>query len=101
MELVRSSSIFRLVTEPSFALSVFRIVPSGDVTEADLNALNQSFYSKISARHDIWLTQTKINDVFCIRFAVGAARTTKDHIDKAWKLLNEEAEITLTAWSGK
>jgi len=98
VSLVGSSSKFELVTEPSFALTVFRLVPpSSDATttEAALNSLNQSFYSRISARPDIWLTQTKINGVFCIRFAIGAARTTKEHIDKAWVLLNKEADAAL------
>lgn len=98
VSLVGSSSKFELVTEPSFALTVFRLVPSSSdamITEAALNSLNQSFYSRISARPDIWLTQTKINGVFCIRFAIGAARTTKEHIDKAWVLLNKEADAAL------
>ncbi|TCD60569.1 hypothetical protein EIP91_009853 [Steccherinum ochraceum] len=100
VKLVRSSPTFHLVTQPSFALTVFRLVPasSASTDTTALNTLNESFYSRISARQDIWLTQTKINGVFCIRFAVGAARTTKEHIDKAWKLLNEEAEIALADW---
>ncbi|KAH8086014.1 pyridoxal phosphate-dependent transferase [Cristinia sonorae] len=97
--LVRGSSNFSLVTEPSFALTVFRIVPPSVTdpiaSQTLLNSLNQSFHARISARHDIWLTQTMINGIFCIRFAVGAARTTKAHIDKAWKLINEEAEVVL------
>ena len=95
------------MTEPSFALSVFRLTPSlpADLTDAQaleqLNALNRDYYSRLSSRPEILLTQTKLNDVFCIRFAIGAARTTKEHIDKAWGILQEEAQVTLKEWRDK
>ncbi|THH26478.1 hypothetical protein EUX98_g7714 [Antrodiella citrinella] len=103
VSLIQESLTFQLVTEPSFALTVFRLVVpvAKESGESVLNALNESFFARISARPDIWLTQTKINGVFCIRFAVGAARTTKDHIDKAWVLLNEEADAVLANWEGQ
>lgn len=46
------------------------------------------------------LTQTKLNETFCIRFAIGAARTKAEHIDNAWKILQEEAEHTISQWDG-
>ncbi|CAL1713657.1 unnamed protein product [Somion occarium] len=103
--LIRASPSFELVTEPSFALSVFRVLPSGDsegsqaVTLELVNELNRSFYSRLSARPDIMLTQTMINGVFCIRFAVGATRTKKEHIDKAWSIIQEEAVAAVQDWT--
>ena len=63
-----------------------------------LNNLNRLFYGRISARHDIILTQTVLNGVYCIRFAVGAARTEASHIQQACELLQKEAGLTLEAW---
>ncbi len=105
--LVKMSSTFSLVTEPSFALSVFRLAPSSMIAsnskfaEEQLNELNRAFYGRISARPDILLTQTKLNGIFCLRFAIGAASTKKEHIDSAWALLEEEARGTLSDWSRK
>ena len=82
-------------------MSVFRLAPSGlpDVqAEEELNDLNRAYYARLSSRSDILLTQTKLNGTFCIRFAVGAARTTKAHIDKAWETLQEEAGVALKEW---
>ncbi|KAK7689917.1 hypothetical protein QCA50_006556 [Cerrena zonata] len=104
--LVRASPTFELVTEPSFALSVFRILHETPDSQADgslsrdsLNELNRSFYAGLSSRPDILLTQTMINGTFCVRFAVGAARTTKKHIDEAWTIVQDEAAAAVKKWS--
>ena len=51
------------------------------VVEDALNDLNKDYYSRVSSRNDIALTQTKMNGTFCIRFAIGAARTQKAHVE--------------------
>ncbi|KAI0826139.1 pyridoxal phosphate-dependent transferase [Irpex lacteus] len=106
VSLLRSSSDFSLVTEPSFALSVFRLTPPSiasavndkEKLEATFNDLNKDYYTRVSGRNDIALTQTKMNGTFCIRFAIGAARTQKTHIDRAWQILQEEAQATISSW---
>ncbi|KAI0922914.1 hypothetical protein AcW1_002567 [Taiwanofungus camphoratus] len=102
--LVRSSPVFSLVTRPSFALTVFRITLESAIPdthaldEQALNDLNRTFYARLSARRDIMLTQTMLNGTFCVRFAVGAARTRKEDVDKAWGLLQEEAGVVIEDW---
>lgn len=97
--LIRSSAQFALVTPPSYALTVFRLEPKSVNSEPpnteSLNSLNKRFYSRISARNDIFMTQTQLNGIFCVRFAVGAARTHETHIQHAFHLLCAEAEVTL------
>ncbi|OCH88704.1 aromatic-L-amino-acid decarboxylase [Obba rivulosa] len=95
--LVRASPKFALVTPPSFALTVFRLTPSGPhtFTDSELNDLNRTFYARLSSRHDILLTQTVLNGVFCIRFAVGAARTQQEHVDRAWEILQREGAVAV------
>lgn len=104
---VEASSQFELVVRPSFALIVFRLVPSSwaksQVAAAaaksvtDLNSLNRIFHSRLPAS-DLFLTQADVNGNFCIRFAVGAARTQERHIDMAWKVLCAEAEPAMKEW---
>ena len=100
VERIRSSSIFEFVTPPSFALSVFRLVPgaTGDKDDADaenLNALNQAFYGDLQTYSNIALTHTSIRGVFCIRFVVGSLRTEQSDIDDAWMTIRESGEKTL------
>ncbi|PPQ98397.1 hypothetical protein CVT24_004076 [Panaeolus cyanescens] len=122
--LIRASNRLQLVTEPSFALTVFRLVPpsrsvpavspadsgvdlsaissSGITSEYDLEALNdlnKDYMSRLAARSDIMLTQTTLNGIYCIRFAVGAARTKDEHVRRAWEVVEEEAEKALEAWN--
>ena len=69
-ESVRSRpELLELVTPPSFSLSVFRIAPSAvpELSEDELNELNQRFYQKIYDRKDLMLTQTKLGGIHCVR----------------------------------
>ncbi|KAL5631660.1 hypothetical protein ACGC1H_007243 [Rhizoctonia solani] len=80
--------------------------PDTTTTEARLresvpskaNALNRAFYRRISARKSILLTQTDLKGTFCIRMAVGTAKTEEKHIQEAFDLLVEEAQATLAEW---
>ncbi|KZT04883.1 uncharacterized protein LAESUDRAFT_760636 [Laetiporus sulphureus 93-53] len=103
VSLLQRSSDFSLVTPPSLALSVFRLTPPGlkSLDVSALNDLNRSFYARVSVRPDILVTKTMLNDTFCVRFAVGAARTRKEHVDKAWELFQEEAAVTIKEWESK
>ncbi|KAF8893891.1 pyridoxal phosphate-dependent transferase [Infundibulicybe gibba] len=103
--MISTSDVLKLVTQPSLALTVFRIEPKpldsseeASISADSLNDLNRLFYGRISARHDILLTQTLLNGVFCIRFAVGAARTAETHINQAYELLLKEAILAIEAW---
>ncbi|KAG6884999.1 hypothetical protein C0993_006650 [Termitomyces sp. T159_Od127] len=101
---VADSDILSLVTPPSFALSVFRLDPKlksvkqPQYSLETLNKMNKLFYSRLNARHDILLTSTVLNGVFCIRFAVGSSRTELSHIKQACDLLHREAVLTMKAW---
>jgi aromatic-L-amino-acid decarboxylase len=103
-DLVSASKYLSLVTPPSFALTVFRVEPEPTFPEEiarstdSLNNLNRLFYGRVSDRDDILLTQTILNGVFCIRLAVGAARTDSVHIQSAHDLLEKEAKIAIETW---
>ncbi len=98
-ERIRTSPIFELVTPPSFALSVFRLLPGSEGSNAKefeiVNTLNRAFYSDLQARPGLALTQTLLGGVFCIRLAVGAARTEESDIGKAWETIKEVGENVL------
>lgn len=105
---VKTSPTFALVTPPSLALTVFRVVADPralalpvPLAPDALNDLNRVFYARVSARGEIFLTQTQLNGVFCVRLAVGAERTRKEHIDSAWALICEEAAGAVGEWAEK
>ncbi|KAJ7502871.1 pyridoxal phosphate-dependent transferase [Mycena galericulata] len=98
--LVTDSDILELVTPPSLALSVFRVVPptSAKADLAALNVLNAAFFARLAVRPDLAITQTVLNGVFCVRFAIGASRTTEAHIRAAFDSIVEEARAALAVW---
>ncbi|KAJ7350357.1 pyridoxal phosphate-dependent transferase [Mycena albidolilacea] len=91
------SDTLTLVTPPSLALTVFRLVPPDVDFKLDLeklNTLNVAFFARLARRPDITITQTVLKGVFCVRFAVGAARTTEKHVRAAFDAIVEEAHAT-------
>jgi len=106
VELIKSSDLLSLVTEPSLTLSVLRLVPKPALHQPEhslesLNDLNRIYYSRLSSRSDIMVVQTDINGVFCIRFAIGAQRTMEKHIRDGYKILEEESGLAVAAWKHK
>ena len=104
VSLIEESDIFALVTPPSFALSVFRLVFPGskgkeatEESEASLDALNRAFHKALSARTDIFLTQTILNGTFCLRLAVGSQRTEEADIKWAFNVAQEVGRAVLKA----
>ena len=59
--------------------------------EADLNAANAELVVRVNAEGTIYLTHTKLDDVFTIRLAVGQRATKREHVVAAWEILQKMA----------
>ena len=84
----------RLAPTP-FSLVCFRACPSveGETEEARaarLDALNEALMNNVNAAGEIFLSHTRLHDLFTLRLAIGNIRTTEAHVSRAWELLNEE-----------
>ncbi|EIM88378.1 uncharacterized protein STEHIDRAFT_95546 [Stereum hirsutum FP-91666 SS1] len=88
-------------TSPPTSSSITATAPTSDKEDpsslAFLNALNRAMHHELqtSHTHEMLLTQTEIRGVFCLRLAVGAARTEERDILRAWEILNEVGEHVL------
>ena len=52
------------------------------------NALNRALHARLERANDaLFLTQTSMNGTACVRFAVGAQRTERAHVEKAWEII--------------
>ena len=102
--LVQKSPEFELVTTPILGLTVFRLVlPSSAANQglSAVNDLNRKLYARLMEHSDkLYLTQTMLNDVFCLRFAIGAQRTEIAHIDQAWELIEANGRAVLRELEG-
>ncbi len=81
---VRDDKRFELAVPPPLNLVCFRHV-GGD-------ALNQELLDHLNRSGRLYLTHTKLNDRFTLRFCVGQTHTVERHVEMAWQLIQKTAE---------
>ncbi|MEM7045152.1 MAG: pyridoxal-dependent decarboxylase [Pseudomonadota bacterium] len=79
---------FELTTRPSLSLFTFRYAPAGI---DDLDDLNARLLQAINDDGRIYLTQTRYNGDYVIRFQVGQLYTTTADVELAWEVIRELA----------
>ena len=82
---------FELVLPPPLNLVCFRHIAGDDFNSTLLDRLNQS--------GQLYLTHTRLNDRFTIRFYVGQTYTQRRHVEQAWERIQKVTEA-LEAESG-
>lgn len=60
---------------------------------------------RLNARPEVMLTQTVLksveSEVYCIRFAIGAQKTTWEDVEEIWHVVEQEGEKLLKEWKEK
>jgi len=79
---VRADSRFELVAPAQLNLVCFRL-RSGDRS-------NQVLMDRLNASGDLFLTHTKLDGKFTLRFCVGQTNTQARHVERAWQRILEE-----------
>ncbi|MCP4725200.1 MAG: amino acid decarboxylase [bacterium] len=84
---------FELMAPVPFSVICFRYNPGGSISdEEELEKINNELMLKINSTGKLYLSHTKLNGKFIIRFAIGNIKTNEDHIKKAWELIRSTAE---------
>lgn len=81
---------FEILAPHPLALFCFRYHPE-NINPAQLDDLNERIFEAINDTGEIYLTQTRINGNFAIRFVSGAPLTEQKHIDRAWDIIKDVA----------
>lgn len=89
---VEDHPLFELMAPAPFSTVCFRLHPEGMEDENELNQLNEKLLQAINATHQIFLSHTKLGDTYIIRFAISNLRTERKHVEKAWELIQAEAQ---------
>ncbi|HYG79588.1 MAG TPA: pyridoxal-dependent decarboxylase [Pyrinomonadaceae bacterium] len=89
---VEESPDWELLAPVPFGLVCFRARPDArrETDAARLDSLNEALMNNVNAAGEIFLSHTRLNNLFTLRLAVGNIRTTEAHVRRAWELLNEE-----------
>lgn len=80
--------LFEVLTGPSYALTVFRMV-GGD--EGESNALTKKLCDEINASGKIWVTSTVLDGKFAIRVMTANRLTEEEHVRKGFELFEKTA----------
>ncbi|KAK3391066.1 pyridoxal phosphate-dependent transferase [Podospora didyma] len=92
--------LFEILTGPSFALTVFRMVgksgegeaSSSSSDEEERNALTRTLYETVNRSGKMWVTSTVLEGRFGIRMMTGVRTTEQEHVEAAFKALVDAAE---------
>ena len=79
---------FEVTSEPILSLFTFRYAPEN---ARDLDAVNQELINKINDDGRIYLTQTKLDGKFVIRFQAGQFDTSREDLQTAYDVILEFA----------
>src|SRR5271166_6454373 len=80
---VTNDNRFEVVAPVPLNLVCFRYRGSESANRLLMDRLNQS--------GDLYITHTRLGDKFVLRFCVGQTNTTRKHVERAWKRIQEEA----------
>lgn len=96
---MKRNARFEIVAPPVLGLLDFRLVTDPKAADPELNALNAELMDRLNARPEVMLTQTVLksveSEVYCIRFAIGAQKTTWDDVAEIWGVVEQEGEKLL------
>ena len=83
---VAADKNFELMAPTLFSTVCFRFKPQ-NISENQLNKLNEHLLERINLSGKIFLSHTKLNGKFTIRLTIGSIRHEKRHIEEAWDLI--------------
>jgi aromatic-L-amino-acid/L-tryptophan decarboxylase len=86
---LKADGRFEIVAPVSLSLVCFRLKGPDSANEALLQKLNSS--------GRIFLSHTKLNGKFTLRFSVGQTYTEEEHVRNAWELIQQHAAVPAMA----
>lgn len=89
-EILENQEIELMAPAP-FNLVCFRFHPAGINDESALDLLNEKILNKINHSGKVFLTHTRLNGRFVIRFVAGQTHTTLETVKNGWKYIIDTA----------
>ncbi len=80
---------FELLVPRSLNLLCFRYVPDANLTNEELNNLNQKILETLNASGKLFITHTKLHQKYTLRMQIGQTEVTRQHVDAAWELIKK------------
>ena len=87
---IEQENDFEIMAPTPFSTVCFRFNPL-NISEDELNQLNEKLLEKINESGKLFLSHTKLNGKFVIRLTIGSIRHEHKHIEDAWELIKSIA----------
>ena len=84
-EWVKRTEDFELLAPVPLSTVCFRTIPENLEDEEEINDFNKRLMDKINEEGKAFLSHTKLNGKFTIRFVVSGLRTTEKHVSEVWQ----------------
>lgn len=90
---IEASPTFELMAPAPLGLVCFRYHPPEiEVDDARLNELNAALMVRVNATGRVHLTHSTLAGRYVIRVVVGQRQTGREHVEEAWRLIQEAAK---------
>jgi aromatic-L-amino-acid decarboxylase len=90
---VDASDRFERMAPVPLSVVNFRLHPSRINDENELESLNAKLLGAVNASGEVFLTHTKLHGKYVLHLAIGNIGTSEKHVQRAWDLLNQYADI--------
>lgn len=70
----------------------FRYLPKGIDAVEEINRINGELLEAVNGSGKMYITHTKLNGLYTLRFVVGQTYVERRHVAEAWKLIRETRE---------
>ncbi|WP_075348770.1 pyridoxal phosphate-dependent decarboxylase family protein [Algoriphagus marinus] len=92
---IKDEDKLEILAPVNFNTICFRYFSEGLSLEKE-NQINEAWMNQVNATGEAFFSHTKLNGKYVIRWVIGQTDVTEKHIQKAWSLLLEQLQQTLS-----
>lgn len=89
---IEESEDFELLAPVPLNTICFRYKPSKIDDTEQLNHMNEKLLERLNRTGKLYMTHTKLNGVYTLRFAIGQTYVKPRHVEQGWQLIKETAK---------
>ena len=86
-EKIRNEKDFEILAPRTLNLICFRFKPEGINSPTELDKLNEKLLHKINETGKIYISHTKLNGTYSLRFIIAQTNVTREHVENAWEII--------------
>lgn len=94
-KIIEEDPDFELLAPVTVNTLCFRFHPSHISDSSKLNELNSKLLEEINKSGRLFITHTKLDGILTLRMVIGNTRVEEHHVEDAWNLIKNRAELLI------